>query len=60
MGSVQIGECDVMGHMNVQHYISRALDALAWFGFELGLGPAYAREHGAGLVPADQHIRFVR
>ena len=53
MGSVQIGECDVMGHMNVQHYISRALDALAWLGFELGLGPAYAREHGAGLVPAD-------
>lgn len=60
MGSVQVGECDVMGHMNVRHYVSRALDALAWLGFELGLGPAYAREHGAGLVPADQHIRFVR
>src|SRR5215207_4474900 len=23
MGSVQTGECDVMGHMNVRHYISR-------------------------------------
>ena len=60
MGSVQVGECDVMGHMNVRHYVSRALEALAWLGFELGLGPAYAREYGAGLVPADQHIRFVR
>ena len=60
MGSVQVGECDVMGHMNVRHYVSRALDALAWLGLELGLGPAYSREHGAGLVPADQHIRFVR
>ena len=20
MGSVQVGECDVMGHMNVRHY----------------------------------------
>lgn len=56
MGSVQVGECDVMGHMNVRHYVARALEALAWLGHELGLGPA----HGAGLVPADQHIRFVR
>src|SRR3954447_15352863 len=60
MGSVQVGECDVMGHMNVRHYVSRALEALDWLGFELGLGPTYAREHGAALVPADQHIRFVR
>jgi acyl-CoA thioester hydrolase len=60
MGSVQIGECDVMGHMNVRHYVSRALEALDWLGLELGLGPAYVREHGAGLVPTDQHIRFVR
>jgi acyl-CoA thioester hydrolase len=60
MGSVQVGECDVMGHMNVRHYVSRALEALDWLGFELGLSPAYAREHGAGLVSADQHIRFVR
>ncbi len=60
MGSVQVGECDVMGHMNVRHYVSRALEALDWLGLELGLGPAYAREHGARLIPADQHIRFVR
>jgi acyl-CoA thioester hydrolase len=60
MGSVQVGECDVMGHMNVRHYVSRALDALAWLGLELGMGPAHAREHDVGLLPVDQHIRFVR
>ena len=60
MGSVQVGECDVMGHMNVRHYVSRALDALAWLGLELGLGPAYSLEHSARLAPADQHIRFLR
>ncbi|MBL6082737.1 acyl-ACP thioesterase [Belnapia sp. T18] len=60
MGSVQVGECDVMGHMNVRHYVSRALEALDWLGLELGLGPSYTREHGATLAPADQHIRFVR
>lgn len=60
MGSVQVGECDVMGHMNVRHYVSRALEAVAWLGLEIGLGPAHAREHGLGLVPADQHIRFIR
>ena len=43
MGSVQVGECDVMGHMNVRHYVSRALEALACPGFELVLGPAYLR-----------------
>ena len=60
MGSVQTGECDVMGHMNVRHYVSRALGTLAWLGLELGLGPAHALEHSEGLAPADQHIRFLR
>lgn len=60
MGSVQVGECDVMGHMNVRHYVSRSLEALAWLGLELDLGPRHARDHGAGLAPVDQHIRFLR
>jgi acyl-CoA thioester hydrolase len=59
-GSVQAGECDVMGHMNVRHYVARSLEAMAWLGLELGLGPSFARGHGAGLVPKDQHIRFLR
>ena len=54
-GSVQSGECDVMGHMNVRHYIARAGDGLAWLALALGITP----DRGF-FVPVDQHIRFLR
>ncbi len=50
-GSVQQEECDVMGHMNVRHYVARVADALAWLMLEAGL---------PRLVQLDQHIRFLR
>lgn len=59
-GSVQTWECDQMGHMNVQFYVARASDALAHLGHAMGLGPSYAREHGAALVARDHHIKFLR
>lgn len=54
-GSVQQEECDVMGHMNVRHYVARVADALAWLLLEAGLPPS----RGA-LAVKDQHIRFLR
>ncbi|MBM3588494.1 MAG: acyl-ACP thioesterase [Alphaproteobacteria bacterium] len=54
-GSVQSGECDVMGHMNVRHYLARAGDGLAWLGLALGITP----DRGF-FTPVDQHIRFLR
>jgi len=54
-GSVQQEECDVMGHMNVRHYVARAADALAWLMLEAGLPPSRGR-----LVVVDQHLRFLR
>jgi len=54
-GSVQQDECDVMGHMNVRHYVTRALDGLRWLLFEAGLPPG-----AGGFVLHDQHIRFLR
>lgn len=54
-GSVQQEECDVMGHMNVRHYVARVTDALAWLLLEAGLPPSRG-----GLVVRDQHIRFLR
>lgn len=54
-GSVQQEECDVMGHMNVRHYVARVTDALAWLLLEAGLPPSRG-----GLVVHDQHIRFLR
>ncbi len=59
-GSVQSWECDAMGHLNVQHYIGRAVESLASLGVALGLGPAYGRAQGAELVATDHHIRFLR
>lgn len=54
-GSVQQEECDVMGHMNVRHYVARVTDALSWLLLEAGLPPSRGR-----LEVRDQHIRFLR
>jgi acyl-CoA thioester hydrolase len=54
-GSVQQEECDVMGHMNVRHYVARAADALDWLMLEAGLAPSRGR-----LAVVDQHLRFLR
>lgn len=54
-GSVQQEECDVMGHMNVRHYVARVADALSWLMLEAGLPPS----RGA-LSVLDQHLRFLR
>ncbi len=59
-GSVQAGECDIMGHMNVRHYLARGRSALASLGIALGLGPAALRARGLHLRVIDQHIRFNR
>ncbi len=54
-GSVQQEECDVMGHMNVRHYVARGCDALHWLLLEAGLPPS-----AGGYTLRDQHIRFLR
>lgn len=54
-GSVQQEECDVMGHMNVRHYVARVADALSWLLLNAGLPVAAQR-----LPVRDQHIRFLR
>lgn len=54
-GSVQSGECDVMGHMNVRHYLARAGDGMGWLALALGITP----DRGF-FAPVDQHIRFLR
>ncbi len=54
-GSVQQEECDVMGHMNVRHYVARVTDALTWLLLEAGLPPSRG-----GFRVLDQHLRFLR
>jgi acyl-CoA thioester hydrolase len=60
LGSVQSWECDVMGHLNVQHYVARASESLAALMLPLGLGPSECRALDAELVATDHHIRFLR
>lgn len=58
--SVQTWECDQMGHMNVQFYVEKALEAAAALGLALGLGPRKLTALGLALNPREQHIRFLR
>ncbi len=59
-GNVNTWECDEMGHMNVRFYVSKAQEALAILGHNLGLGPTHQREIGTALTVSDHHIRFLR
>lgn len=58
--SVQTWEIDMMGHMNVKFYVEKSVAALAMLGQHLGLGPRFARESGARLVPTEHHVRFLQ
>lgn len=59
-GAVNAWECDQFGHMNVQFYLGKSLDALAWTAAALGLGPKAARERALALVPVADRILFRR
>ena len=59
-GAVNAWECDQFGHMNVQFYLGKSLDALAWTAAALGLGPKAARERELALVPVADRILFRR
>ena len=58
--SVQTWECDQMGHMNVQFYVSKADEGMAALATALGLGHHVQRENGTVLVAREHHIRFHR
>jgi len=60
LGSVQSWECDVMGHLNVQHYVARAVDSIPALLLAAGIGPRAARARGIDFAVADQHIRFLK
>jgi acyl-CoA thioester hydrolase len=58
--SVNIWECDHMGHMNVRHYSARAADGLARLALELGLAPRRLEEQDLAVRATGQHLRFHR
>lgn len=60
LGSVQSWDCDIMGHMNVQHYLGRASEGADVLCLALGLGPRRLREAGLRIAVREQHVRFLR
>jgi acyl-CoA thioester hydrolase len=58
--SVQTWETDGMGHMNVQFYVEKAIQALSALSVTLGIGPRFVEAEGARLYVRDHHIRFLR
>lgn len=59
-GYVSMQECDEMGHMNIQHYISKSSDSSFNLRAAIGMGYAHQRESGLGYVALEHHIRFHR
>ena len=58
--SVQTWECDQMGHLNVQFYMSKADEGLTALAAALGLSPRARQSTRARLIPREHHVRFHR
>lgn len=59
-GGVNTWDCDEMGHMNVRHYVVRAMEGLVGLAAELGLPHAFSPYANATLLVKEHHIRFLR
>ncbi|MBM3557614.1 MAG: thioesterase [Alphaproteobacteria bacterium] len=57
-GSVNTWECDQMGHMNVQHYLSRLSHAWAHLRAAIGLDAPYLRDARKSLVAVRDVIQY--
>jgi acyl-CoA thioester hydrolase len=59
-GAVYPWHCDHVGHMNVMWYVGK-FDEATWNLFlQVGITPAYLREHRRGMAAVDQHIEYKR
>jgi acyl-CoA thioester hydrolase len=59
-GGVNTWDCDEMGHMNVRHYLVRAMEGLVGLAAELGLPHAFSPYANATLLVKEHHVRFLR
>lgn len=59
-GYVSLQECDEMGHMNIQHYISKSSDSSYNLRVALGHAALDQAASGLGYVALEHHIRFHR
>ena len=49
-----------MGHLNVRHYVARAMEGLVLTAAALGMPRAFAEDATATLIVREHHIRFLR
>ncbi|HUJ25744.1 MAG TPA: thioesterase family protein [Myxococcales bacterium] len=57
-GTIYPWHCDHMGHMNVMWYAGK-FDEASWSLLaSVGLTAAYLRDHGRGMVAAEQHVTY--
>lgn len=59
-GGVNTWECDEMGHMNVRFYVERMMEGLMAFAPFVGLGRAFRPGAPATVLPAEQHVKFLK
>ena len=59
-GEVPTWECDEMGHLNVRHYVARAMEGLVLAASALGMPEAFAEDATATLIVREHHIRFLK
>jgi acyl-CoA thioester hydrolase len=59
-GGVNTWECDENGHLNVRHYVVRAMEGLGALAAELGMPRAFCDTASATLLVREHHIRFLR
>ncbi len=59
-GSANTWDCDEMGHMNVRPYLEKAMEGLGALAHAMQLPGAFLENGGSTLIPARQHIRYLR
>jgi len=59
-GTVAPDQCDHLGHMNVQHYVSAISDAAFSLMTEIGLGPRRIEELQVGIAAVHMEISYLQ
>lgn len=59
-GTVAPHECDHLGHMNVQYYVSCISDAAFSLMNEMGMGPRKIEELKLGIAAVQMDITYLR
>lgn len=57
-GNANAWECDELGHLNVRHYLAKAMQAVGTLSEMIGMRRAFGAEALSTLIVRDLHVRF--